>query len=387
MSKRHYGEGSIDLRGKDLWRLRYRIDGKPFSAYVRGTITDARRELRRLLKAGDDGAHVAPDKIGVAERIKVWLDGLQVGARTAERYGQLMRLHVIPHIGAIRLQKLTGDDIDGCYQKLTGISARTRHHVHVVLGTCLRHAVRKGILPRNPIDSATAPVVRDEEAGKALGREELAQLVAGFVGHPLYPIVATAAGTGARRNELLALRWTDIDLQRKTVRISRAIEKTKAHGLRLKPPKTKAGTRAIAIDDGLAAMLRAEREKHLRLTAGIPDGADAALSFVKLPETALVFPAPGADLCKLRDADAVTRTFQRKAAALGFAGLGPHDLRHTHGSLLIRAGLPITAVAARLGHTPEVLLRCYAHDIRDAEGAKLVADVVADLAVLPSGGK
>jgi integrase len=192
--------------------------------------------------------------------------------------------------------------------------------------------------------------------------------------------VATAIGTGARRNELLALRWSDVDLDGKSLRITRAIEKTKAHGKRVKKPKTKTGTRTVTVDAGLAAMLRAARERHLRVAHGIPDGAEADLSLLKLPEGALVFPAPDG-LCQLRDADAVTRTFCRKAKALGFPGLRLHDLRHTHGSRLIAAGLPITAVAARLGHTPEVLLRCYAHEIKDAEGKEQMAAVVAELAI------
>ena len=381
MSKR--GNGSVDRRGAEQWRLRYRIDGKLYTRTVHcKTKTEAGKLLRAVLNDADKGAHVAPNKVTVGERVEYWLAGLQVGARTAERYGQLMRGHVTPHIGSIRVQKLTGDNIDECYRKLTGISDRTKHHVHVVLGTMLRHAVKKGILHRNPIDAATAPfVMPDEEVGKALGADELARLARGFVRHPLHLFVATAIATGARRNELLALRWADVDFEGMSLRIARAVEKTKAHGTRFKAPKTKEGNRTITIDAGLAAMLRAEREPHLRIANGIPDGAKADLSLLKLPEGALIFPAPGSDLCQLRDADAVTRTFCRKARALGFAGLRLHDLRHTHGSRLIARGVPITVVAARLGHTPEVLLRCYAHEIKDAEGKQQMAAIVAELAI------
>lgn len=245
----------------------------------------------------------------------------------------------------------------------------------------LRHAVRKGVRHRSPLDATTPPTVQHDELGKALGAEELAKLARGFKGHPLELFVATAIGTGARRNELLALRWADVNLEGKSLRITRAVEKTKAHGRRVKPPKTKTGTRTLTIDAGLAERLRVEREKHLRVAIGIPDGSNANLSLLKLPEAALVFAAPGDDLRQLRDADAVTRTFCRKAKALGFPELRLHDLRHTHGSRLIAAGLPITAVAARLGHTPEVLLRCYAHEIKDAEGKEQMAAVVAELAI------
>jgi integrase len=103
---------------------------------------------------------------------------------------------------------------------------------------------------------------------------------------------------------------------------------------------------------------------------------------VKLPDAALIFPAVERGLDALRDANAVTRTFERKARkVLGLPKLRLHDLRHTHGSRLIAAGLPITVVAARLGHTPEVLLRIYAHELKAAEEQRAVADTLAALAI------
>jgi integrase len=380
---RSKGDGSAEQRGEGIWRLRYSVDGKRFTQTVRcETKKEALAKLREILNGADNGAHVAPNKVTVAERVETWLGGLQVGAKTAERYGQLLRGHVVPHLGSVRLQKLSGDEIDKLYSTLEGkISARTRHHVHVVLGTMLRHAVKKGVLHRNPIDAATAPRVDDAEAGKALGADALQQLAKGFAKHPLRLFVAAAIGTGCRRNELLALTWDEVDLSAGAVRIVRAVEKTIEHGIRTKAPKTKTGVRTITIDAGLVALLRAERDRHLRIAAGIPDGAGANLSLLKLPQGALCFPSPGANLCKLRDPDAVTAAFMGKAAELGFSDLRLHDLRHTHGSRLIAAGLPVPAVAARLGHTAEVLLRCYAHEIKDAEGKQQTAKIVADLAI------
>ena len=151
-----------------------------------------------------------------------------------------------------------------------------------------------------------------------LDANELRNLIAGFRGSPLFPIVATAAFTGARRNEILALRWIDFDLPNKTLRIERALDETGA-GLSFKAPKTMRGIRSIAIDETLVALLAAEREKYLRLFAGIPDGNSADLSLVKLPERALKFPSPrGAqlDLMRPRDPHAITRGFTRLARKL-----------------------------------------------------------------------
>src|ERR1700751_4230245 len=114
----------------------------------------------------------------------------------------------------------------------------------------------------------------------------------------MYPVVAVDAANGARRNEMLAFRWTDFDHEKKTLKVERALEVTKKFGARFKEPKTKRGLRTIALDDGSVAILLKEREKHLRIRAGIPDGVDVDLSLVRLPDDALIFPsvpAPGED--------------------------------------------------------------------------------------------
>ena len=181
----------------------------------------------------------------------------------------------------------------------------------------------------------------------------------------MYPIVAVAAFTGARRNEILALRWADFDQTNKTLRIERALDETKV-GLAFKAPKTKRGIRTITIDDDLIALLKAERERHLRIMSGVPDGVAVDLSLVKLPDGALIFPSPSG-LTKPRDPHAVTRGFVRRARDLGFPRLRFHDLRGTHETLLLDAGVPVHVVAARCGHDPAVLLRSYAKRTRKAD--------------------
>ena len=154
------------------------------------------------------------------------------------------------------------------------VSARSAHHVHIVLGACLGTAMRTRKLGRNPmLELAKVPSPKEADHGMALEADQLRTLVQGFKGSALFPIVAVAAFTGARRNEILAPRWDDFDPAAKTMRIERAIEETDEHGLRIKGPKTERGKRTITIDDDLIALLVAERERHLRIVAGVPDGA------------------------------------------------------------------------------------------------------------------
>lgn len=145
---------------------------------------------------------------------------------------------------------------------------RAVHHVHVVFSASLATATRKGLLVANPmlrveqipsVKAIPTEVVSqpddtnaDDERGdigEGLTEVELAALISGFRSSTIFPIVAVAAATGARRNEILALRWSDLDSGRKTLRIERAWEPTKKFGLRLKLPKTARGLRTVDLDD------------------------------------------------------------------------------------------------------------------------------------------
>jgi integrase len=384
MSRR--GNGSIDKRGEESFRLRYYIGTQRFTETFRGTKSEAGKRLRELLKAGDDGQHVAPTKLTFSQWVEQWLASgapgqrkKRVGARTLERYEELLRCHAIPELGGQPLQKIGPADVDKLYRGLEGRrSPRTIHHLHVALGACLGTAVRKGVLASNPVEKADAPSPGEADHGSVLDETQLVALVQGFQGTTLHGIVAVAAFTGARRNEILALRWADLSVKDRTLSIARTIEDTAEHGQRLKKPKTGRGERTITIDASLLELLLHERDKHRRLVAGIPDGAVADLSLVKLPEDALMFPGGGrGELTKLRLGNAVTRGFTSRAGKLGFLGLRFHDLRGSHETMLLDRGVPLHVVAARCGHDPAVMLRAYAK--RTAKADTNAADIVGAL--------
>src|SRR5262249_9703343 len=229
----------------------------------------------------------------------------------------------------------------------------------------LTTAVRKGLLAASPLERAEKiPSPGESDHGMALDQDQLRTLVEGFKDSVLFPIVALAAFTGARRNEILALRWSNLDVEKKTLSIERAVDQVHGQPLALKGPKTARGKRTIALDDDLVAMLCTEHEKHLRISAGVPDGVAVNLLLVRLPKDALIFPnppGPGEDFSftKLRNPDNTTKEFVRRARKLGFPGLRFHDLRGTHETLLLDAGVPVHVLAARCGHDPAVLLRSY----------------------------
>jgi integrase len=193
-----------------------------------------------------------------------------------------------------------------------------------------------------------------------LSAEQLAELPGKLAGHPLLPRAITAVYTGIRRGELLAVRWCNVDLDTKVIRVREAIEETKKHGLRFKSTKTKSGRRDISLPDIVVETLREHRKVQLELRLALGQG--------KLSGAALVFPAslddqvpmsPGGFSAEWRDA----------ADRIGLVGVPLHSLRHTHASQLIDAGVDIVTISKRLGHaSPAITLKVYAHLFRKDDG-------------------
>jgi integrase len=319
----------------------------------------------------------------------------------------LLRTHVKPVLGNRPLQKLKASEIDQLYSAIAvaaKIAPRTQHHVHVVLGALLATAERKGLIAINPMirveqvpnpDGQVFEELADEvddDIGEGLDEAGLTALVAGFRPSSLYPVVALAAASGARRNELLALRWHDLDTGKKTLRIERAWEQTKKFGLRLKPPKTKRGLRTISLDAATITRLIAEKERHLRIQAGIPDGADVDLSLIRLPPGALMLPAAPEkgmefDVTAPRNPRNFSKEFARRANLLGFGRTRFHDLRGIHATALLDAGIPVHTVAQRIGDDPAVLLRNYAKRKRTKNADVSLSNAIEALAASFLGSK
>lgn len=186
-------------------------------------------------------------------------------------------------------------------------------------------------------------------------------------GHTLYPVVALALATGMRRGELLGLQWGDIDLDAATLRVERSVEETRAR-LRLKSPKTRRGRRNITLPADTVAMLRAHKIKMLEFRL--------ALSMGNIGPSTLVFGTVDGELMRPRN---LTKAWWRTRTAMKLPAVSFHAFRHSHASMLIRAGVDVLTISRRLGHAQaSITLDRYGHLIEgaDAAAAKAIAGIL-----------
>jgi integrase len=352
MNRRDHGDGGIDERSPGHYRLRWRVDGKRFTKSFHGSISEARKELRRLIRSVDDGQHVAPDKLPLAKYLRDWLDADPgISPKTRERYRQLAERQIIPHLGTVTLQKLRPVQVSDWHGVLlkTGLAPRTVGHAHRVLHRGLERAVGLEIVSRNVAHPVSPPKVERVEIA-ILTAGQIADALRRIEDHPLHSIAALAVATGMRRGEICGLSWAALDLDAATVRVECSLEETAA-GLRLKAPKTRHGLRTISLPKSTVETLREHHRRQLeqRLLLGI--GRPSAEDWVFPLFDGSPYPPDKLS----RDWGNVVR--DRKLPRVMF-----HALRHSHASALIAAGVDIVTVSKRLGHgSPAITLGVYAH--------------------------
>jgi integrase len=249
--------------------------------------------------------------------------------------------HIEPLIGALRLESVTPDRIDAFYAELaaTGRSAHTIRAVHRTLHRALGDAMRSGLVVRNAATAVTPPRVPPSDATeRAWEPEQLATFLEGVAGDRLHALWRTAAMTGMRRGEVLALRWSDVDLNAGQLRVRRALVQVDGVPI-MQPPKTEASRRTIDLDNVTVATLRQHRKTQLeeRLKWG-PTYAEAEqLVFSREDGTAY-------------RPDYIYLQFRRISGRLGLPPIPLHGLRHTHATAMLVANVHPRVVQERLGH-------------------------------------
>ena len=364
-------QGHIRPQGDGSWEIKFDLGrdpltGRRITKYVtfRGTKRKAQEELTRLLGQRNEGSYIEPTKMTVAQYLNHWLEAdidRRVAARTAIRHRGIVEKNIIPKLGPVPVRKLTAVHIEAFeaqlqregwvkarakqkvregeeapIQEKRGLSAQTVQHIHRTLSQALSHAVRLGVLFKNPARQVKPPRPPSREI-KILDKNEMTTLINAAKGVGLYVPVLVAVTTGMRRGELLALRWSDIDLRAGALTVNQSIERIKGR-VEFKSPKTRTSRRTITLPaitvGALRKHYRVQLEERLKLGLGRdPRG--------------LVFARPDG---QPMDADTLSKAFRRLVASAKVTPITFHGLRHTHISHLLMDGVHVKLVSERAGH-------------------------------------
>ncbi len=308
-----------------------------------GTKKEAERAFVAELERIAGGSHVAADRTTVGKYLAEFLEASKpiYAPKTWERYEQMTRTHIVPALGALRLQRLNATNLNLAYAKWleSGLSGQTVLHHHRLIHRALQQAVREGRVQHNVATIASRPRALHHER-RVMTSDEVGRVLAAVAGTSLELLVFMAVATGARRGELLGAKWDDVDFNRGTLAIRRSLEQTKT-GVREKAPKS-GKARSIALPTRAVEALRHHRKAQSRLLPGYVFPGDSAGG----PWTP----------------HKVTDGFREVLRKAGIRGASFHTLRHTCASLLLAEGVHPKVVQEMLGHsTIAITMDLYSH--------------------------
>ena len=350
--RRGRGEGAIFQRADGVWCATITIGYDEVGRRRRRTVygsskEEVRPQLTELHAQLLHGGITKPTQVTVAQYLQRWLEDVakpRIRASTYKLYEGLIRLHVIPYIGGIRLQKLTPAHVQGFYAELLreGMSPRQCQLVHARLFSAFKRAVRWKLIPTNPcteVDRPTAPTTRFTP----LTPRQVLDLLDAAADTRLYALYVLAVFTGLRQGELLGLHWQDVDLNAGVLRVRQQLQEV-AGKMELVEPKTAAGRRQVALPKVAVEALVAHRQRM------------AAKGFDK---TWVFCDSRGGPI---RKSNLRRKSFEPLLEQAKLPKVRFHDLRHTAATLLLLQDVHPKVVQERLGHARiSITLDTYSH--------------------------
>ena len=365
------------------------------------TEAEAKRELAKLLLQLDAGEYVEPNRLTVEAYLRRWLidhAAHSVKPTTLHEYKRDIETRLIPAFRHHKLQRIPPHAIEAAYARWVKegalnekgergkpLSPQRVKGLHRILHAAFATAVRWRLIARNPADAVQAPKYRPREM-TALDGEGAARLLEALKGSPVELPVLLAVTLGLRRGEILALRWSDVDLEVGELEVPRAIEvhHREQNGVKfteavIGTPKSTRSRRAVSMPQLAIDALRAYKvaQNAIRLALG-PRWHDGGLVFTapprRIPKTLAKritdpdyfsehFPEG-----RLWHPDAFTAHWRTALERAGLTAMRFHDLRHTNASIQLQAGVSLRIVAERLGHSsPNLTLSTYSHVLPRAD--------------------
>jgi integrase len=335
--------------GRDVWTALIPLPQGPGGKRRRhrftfvGNKTDAGNALVSKLSQVSQGAFIAPDRTTFGQYLDAWLASppTNYARKTLERFESMARVHLKPTLGGIPLQKLSSADLRNAYaQWRKNLSAQTIVHHHRLIHRVLGQAVEENLARHNAAVFKRADRPRASRAeARFLSSDEIVRLLQAAEGTSLRPLIVLALATGARRGELLGLKWSDVNFDRGTLAIRRALDQTKTGVLEKTPKNGK--SRVLPLPVSAIEALRLQRSECL------------------CERSNYVFPgADGGAWIPHKVSDGF-RELCRKAK---IAGASFHSLRHTAATQMLELEVPPKVVQERLGHsTIAITMDLYSH--------------------------
>ena len=366
--KRANGEGSIRKRSDGRWEGRYTAGydpktGKRINKNVLGKTQAEVREKPKTAMAECQGLDVSreADEHTVATWLKMWYELYakpNVRTATANRYQLIIEVYTIPRIGDIKLRKLTTRHLQKLYKELLesgrihrgkgqseGLSTTTVRSAHLMLHAALERAVKERLIPRNPTEDCIAPKPQKIEM-QILPSEDIHAYLEAAKARDLLPMFYLELVSGLRKDELVALRWDDLDIQSKTISVSKQYIRNPDGSLELTRPKTENSVRLVSILQTAVDLLIQEHNKH--------------------PDNPYLFPSPITE--GMYHPDSVVNLHKKILKDAGLPYIRFHDLRHTFATTALQNGVDVKTVSSMLGHYDAgFTLRTYTHATRQKQ--------------------
>ena len=377
--RRPAGDGSVYRTKDGRWRgvvdLGWHADGRR-RKYVSGsTQAQALERLRRAQRDAEVGV-VTDDRLTVGAFLNRWAEVNLPGAvtgTTLDDYRHTVRLHLSPQLGRKRLANLTVRDVDELWaaKRAAGYKPNSVRIMRAVLRRALAQAEREGLVSRNVAALSQPPRVPQPE-GRSLSVDQARALLEAARGDRLEAAYILLLSYGLRRGELLGLCWDDLDRDRHTLEVRRAVRRRKSARLddgtypdgngsrvELAELKTRRSRRVLYLTPGVVQALESHssRQARERADAG-PLWAGSGLIFTSLVGTPI-------------DPDNFAKAFVRLCRSAGLGHWHPHEARHSAASVMLAQGVPLEVVSEVLGHSSIAITKdVYGHL---AEGAKRAA--------------
>ena len=363
------GDGSIRQREDGLWEARVSLGfdpgtGKPVRKSIyRKTQKEVREAKTALLRALDTNNYREPQKITVGGWSQTWIDtyvSVNLKPLTLDSYNSILRRHILPGLGAMKVQELTPAHIQKFYAKMlkSGLSEKTVLNVAAVLRKLLSFAVKQGIIAVNPCLLTELPKSKKKEI-HPLTNEEIPKFLEAIAGMQEENAFALCLFCGMREGEILGLSWDDVDLRTGKIYVKQQLIRRREKGgtYEIQDSPKNGRSRDIYLPNIAVEYLKREKRKQAenRLLAG---------ELWYNPSNLVFTDSYG---CNLKTVN-FYKHFKKAAESIGRPELRPHDLRHTAATVSLESGVNIKDVQSLLGHaTAAFTMQVYAHTTESAQ--------------------